>query len=86
MLFWRKKAIFSGKTKFQKIVRKIETNALTLKFSPHSEKLFAIAFTCVKTLFLAVGVETPRSTAWTGKIFTSIFLFHRKKTVLVPQK
>lgn len=58
MLFWRKKAIFSGKTKFQKIVRKIETNALTLKFSPHSEKLFAIAFTCVKTLFLAVGVES----------------------------
>lgn len=40
MQFWHKKAIFSGITKFQEIFRKIRTYALTLWFSPHSEKAF----------------------------------------------
>src|SRR5690242_571635 len=65
MQFWHKKAIFSGITKFQKFFRKIRTDAVTLKSSPHSEQLFCHSvFLC--NLLLTVERSNPKTTARAG--------------------
>jgi hypothetical protein len=51
----RKKANFSGFTKFQNFFRKIRTYSLTLEFSPHSEKAFCHSVHSVPVEPVGVG-------------------------------
>jgi hypothetical protein len=57
MLFWHKKAIFSGTTKFQKFFRKIRSYALTLKSFHTVNHLFCHSvFLCNLLLTVENGV------------------------------
>src|SRR5690349_8442599 len=76
MQFWHKKAIFSGITKFQKFFRKIRTDAVTLKSSPHSEQLFCHSV-FLWNLLLTVEEEKSKNYCkgrYRREVSTSLFL------------